>query len=305
MSGSRPDPGPQAMPVAQTCSDVALPAMNKYNIKVWNCLRLHWILKKTWVKGSLWWSALWNHGSLCEYQLIHTKSWLLLLEIVFGLIKTAGVKRWVSGLAWHTQPCWCWVFATLCLDCRGQFELCVPVRNYLEWVSGWWVISSWQQKFLRWVLSCQFKWLGWSLWCSCQNWGRTRWNLWGEIEMWLCLSGTFSNYKNQVHVEAFSAMEENLLVLAGMSELSPCSLYPSFCFSTILSFFIFEWRETLCISKRGAQSLFPFPAYEIILWNLFFYPFRINDSVLGWNIWRPCKSEWISKDIRGYFCYGK
>lgn len=51
---------------------------------------------------------------------------------------------------WHRwgEECWCqvwldafslwyWVFAMLFLGCRGEFEICVSVRNYLEWASGW------------------------------------------------------------------------------------------------------------------------------------------------------------------------
>lgn len=89
-SGSRPLPGPQAMPVTQTRSDVAMwPSLLQFSTiwksetlldSTWSCITL-----KTWVKRSLCQSALWNHGSLPRYQLTpHTKSWPLLLESIWA-----------------------------------------------------------------------------------------------------------------------------------------------------------------------------------------------------------------------------
>lgn len=170
-----------------------------------NSAGLHWISpnsenlsKEVSVTVLLWnWQPTW-------YQLIH--------------IPRDDLCCWVHVQAhWHTwgEIWWCQVwhlaplvlmFAMLFLGCRAEFEICVPVINYLEWASGW--------QALFFLGHSDFSERSLDRSRGCQSWGRKvkvlGWNVTVPSCIFYC--------RKQAHVQTFSAVETNLLVLTGMSE---------------------------------------------------------------------------------------
>lgn len=171
--------------------------------------------------------------------------------------------RWrvvVSGLAWCIWPHWCWVFAMLFLDCRGAFELCVPVRNWSELQADrcfffWETVTSLRgsvlpdQKAVR------------------AEVGKLK--FW--VKMWLHLSAIFSTVENR-HMWKLSQLWEQTISLSWVVRaITP--LPQLFLLFSELSLVFHLWmkRDLAYLEKRNSETL-----SSKTLWNYFVEAFVLS-----------------------------